>query len=237
MTVLKVPSLQHMARLCRPEPAGVTRELIKLLENTPTFSYAVLYDYVRDMLVLGVSLEDIEKDIRTRVRRTDVREKYLDLLPLIARFFQQKTVAFSQGVVPRYYSIDKDLQVPFAPPLVIGVEGRLVLPWFVFWKINPLADENLSLFVTIVREILEQDSDLADSEFSIVDLSHDPDAGCRTLKIIHADEIAIVSEKRKSEMLGVFAEGYREARRLTALKGSAKDRPVEIVDAAQMPLL
>lgn len=189
------------------------------------------------MLVLKVPFERVQEDIRTRVKRAFVREKYLEVLPLVVEFFEKRNIAFSQKVVPRYYSIDKDLQIPFAPPLVIGVEGKLVLPWFVFWKDNPLAGENLSLFVTIVKEILEQDSDLADADFMIVDLSFDRNAGCRTMKVTDSREIPLLSEERKILMLKVFAEGFREAKRLSALQEQKKEHSIEVVDAAQIPLL
>lgn len=47
--------------------------------------------------------------------------------------------------------------VPFEGPMIYGVGGQLYFPWFSFWRRNPLANERLSLFVTLVEEVLLQD--------------------------------------------------------------------------------
>ena len=62
--------------------------------------------------------------------------------------------------------------------------------------------------MTIVREILAEDPDLDASKFEILDFAA-PGAGKpRELHIIDAREVSLVSEKRKTEMLEIFAEGF-----------------------------
>ncbi len=66
----------------------------------------------------------------------------------------------------------------------------------------------MSLFVTIVDELLLQDPDLENASFDILDFSVEKPKGPRELKVINASDIPRVSDKTKREMLEVFAEGY-----------------------------
>jgi hypothetical protein len=121
--------------------------------------------------------------------------------------------------------------VPFDPPLLYGTGGKLTFPWFSFWRSNPLADARLSLFVTLVDELLADDPDLAAADFQILDFSvpkaNKPKAGQlkppRQLRVIDARDIPRVSEPTKLEMLTVFAEGYFMA--VAELATGARARP------------
>jgi len=118
--------------------------------------------------------------------------------------------------------------VPFDPPLLYGTGGRLTFPWFSFWRSNPLADARLSLFVTLVDELLADDPDLAAADFQILDFSVpnvNKKAGQppRQLRIIDARDISRVSEPTKLEMLTVFAEGYFMA--VAELASAPRARP------------
>jgi hypothetical protein len=110
--------------------------------------------------------------------------------------------------------------VPFEPPLIYGINGQIYFPWFSFWRRNPLASEGLSLFITIVEEVLLQDPDLEDAVFEILDFSSPGKNMPRKLTVINAQDIPRVSEQRKAEMLSVFAEGFELAK--AALAGSPK---------------
>jgi len=112
--------------------------------------------------------------------------------------------------------------VPFDPPLIYGKDGVLHFPWFSFWRSNPLAGERLSLFVTIVEDVLLQDPDLENARFQILDFSAPGPKLNRELKIIDAREIGRLTAKRKIEMLSVFAEGFVLA--TEALAQAAKER-------------
>lgn len=116
------------------------------------------------------------------------------------------------------YPLARDLMIPFTPPLIYGVNGRLVFPWFSFWKTNPLADERLSLFVTVVDEILKQDADLDNAIFQILDFSAPPKCKRRQLKVFDTKDIPRLSENRKKEMLMVFSDGYQLAKEALAAK-------------------
>ncbi len=218
MKKLNVPSLQHLSRNWCDTPEKVSRKLIGLAENPPTFSYTILYDLVRDLVVLHQPLDAVMEGVRRKVKRPDVRDNFLEILPLIAHYFEESNPVFVQAVNGRMYPLARDLMIPFTPPLIYGVNERLVFPWFSFWKTNPLADERLSLFVTVVEEILKQDADLDNALFQILDFSAPEKSRPRRLEVFDTRDIPRLSESRKNEMLSVFAEGYLLAKETLAAK-------------------
>lgn len=230
MAKVKVPSLQHLARLWRPDPLAIKRVLIGLAEHGPTFSYEPLYEVVRDMLVLRVPYEQILEGIERGVKREDVKARYLSILPLIRMHFENISASFVQQVSPRFYPVGRDLLVPFRPPLIYGAEGQIHFPWFSFWQSNPLASEQLSLFVTIVEEVLLQDSDLEDAKFSILDFSAPSPKEPRQLTVLDAKSIPRLSDERKTDMLSIFAEGFRYAKLEAVGSASGELQPSQSVD-------
>ena len=60
--------------------------------------------------------------------------------------------------------------------------------------------------------MLNQDPDLEQARFDILDFSAPRYGESRELKIIDADAIPRVSEDRKAEMLSIFAHGYFRAK-------------------------
>ena len=230
MSKLKVPSVQHLARNWRNTPERTCRKLVSLAENPPIFNYNALFAAVRDMLVFNQPYNEIIEGICRGIKRVDVRENLLGVLPLIRDHFASVAPDFVQGIDRRYYPIGRGLMVPFDPPLLYGTGGKLTFPWFSFWRSNPLADDRLSLFVTLVDELLADDPDLSAAEFQILDFSI-PKATIATVKskpprqlrIIDARNIARVSETTKLEMLTIFAEGYFMAVAELAAKARPSD--------------
>jgi hypothetical protein len=113
--------------------------------------------------------------------------------------------------------------VPFEPPMIYGVGGQIYFPWFSFWRRYPLAQEPLSLFVTIVDEVLLQDPDLEHARFQILDFSCAGPKEPRILTIIEARDIPRLDGSRKTAMLEAFAEGYFRA--VATLAGGANIDP------------
>lgn len=208
MAILRIPSLQHLSRNWRDTPAKVEKELVRLAENSPTFSYNPIYSAISDMLLLNVSHDQIAEGIRRKTSREFVRKNYLELLTLIDGHFAGLAPNFVHRVSTRRYPVGRGLMIPFTPPLIYGIGGQIYFPWFSFWRSQPLVRENLSLFVTLVYEVLRQDPDLENSKFEILDFSAPKGGDPRELTIIDADDIPIVSEQRKTEMLSIFAEGF-----------------------------
>lgn len=212
MAKLKVPSLQHLARNWHDDPLRVKRKLVDLVDNGPNFNYDPLFGAVQDMLVFGQPYEQIVEGIHRGVGRSGVREKFLEVLPLIRNHFEGIAPAFVQAVGRRYYPVGRGLMVPFQPPIIYGVGGQIHLPWFSFWRSNPLDRERLSLFVAIVEDMLLQDPDLEEAKFQILDFSAPAPKQPRELSVIDARDVPRVSEERKLEMLEIFAEGFFLAR-------------------------
>lgn len=212
MSELKVPSLQHLCRNWHDDPNVIKRRLLKLADRPPTFNYDPLFSAVRDHVVFGVSFEQIIKGMHRGVKRNEVRENYLSVLPLIQNYFDGITPSFAQTVERRYYSIGRKLTVPFNAPLIYGVGEKLFFPWFSFWRSNPISKEPLSLFVTLVEDVLLKDPDLKRADFRILDFSAPAPKLPRELDIVNASDVERLSDARKREMLDVFVKGYGLAR-------------------------
>ena len=218
MAELRVPSVQHLARNWRDEPAAIARLLVRLALNPPRFNYNPLYLAVRDLLVLRVPYEQVAEGIRRKVKNEKVRNNLLSVLPLIRDHFAGVSPDFYQKIDKRYYPVGRGLMVPFEPPMIYGVGGQLYFPWFSFWRRNPLARERLSLFVTLVDEVLMQDPDLETARFEILYFSCPGPKAPRTLTVLDARDIPRMDEARKTQMLEAFAEGYFQA--LATLAGT-----------------
>lgn len=239
MSKLRVPSLQHLARNWSENPDVVSKRLVKLAADPPRFNYNPVFRAIHDLLVLGVSLKDIEAGL-ARVPREAVRNNYLSILPLLAGHFEGVRPDFVQMVERRHYPVGRGLKVPFDPPLLYGVGGQLHFPWFSFWKQNPLGDERLSLFVTLVDEMLLDDPDLEAAKFEILDFSAPGPRQPRDLSVLDAAEIPRVTDTRKFEMLNHFAEGFlnaSEALSANTTQEESKTANDAYIDDAQLTFL
>lgn len=232
MRKLKVPSVQHLARNWRPTSAGVKKKLITLAKHPPQFTYEPLFGAVRDMLVLGVPYEQVVEGIRRAEKRGWVRENLLEVLPLLRSHYSTiETDGPPNRVARRYYPLARDIMIPFEAPLEYSVGGQTYFPWFSFWRSNPLTDKRLSLFVTLVEEVLLQDPDLDTAIFQILDFSCVAGAVDRQLLVVDARDIPRLDEAEKRSMLEVFADGYRAARdELAGVKPEKREK-----DEAQRP--
>ncbi|MFC5441662.1 hypothetical protein [Rhodanobacter ginsenosidimutans] len=211
MVKLKVPSLQHLSRIWHPEPKVIARTLIALTRNSPTFSYAPLYDAVRDMCLFKIPYQDVIRGFEQRIQRKQVRDNFVGLMPLISEYFEGAHPTFFQDITPRLYPVGRDLQIPFNPPFLFGSENGICFPWLIFWKKNPLTGQRLSLFATVVDNVLLQDPDLDTAKFQLVDFSAPGPKFSRELRVVDASLVPRVSAAELREMLGVFAEGYKLA--------------------------
>jgi len=210
MAKLKVPSLQHMARNWGETPEFVQKQLVNLALNPPIFNYRALFGAARDLLLFKQPLSEVEAGIRKGTANTKVRENFLEVLPLLHGHFDQVQPQFVQAVSTRFYSAARGLLIPFDQPIIYGIGGQLYFPWLSFWRSNPLSGEKLQLFVSIVREILQQDPDLEAARFEILDFSASPGEG-RRLSVIDTADIPDLSNERKKEMLDIFAQGFFQA--------------------------
>jgi hypothetical protein len=128
---IEVPSVQHLARNWQSTSAPA-KKLVLLANSPPTFNYNPLFFAARDMLVFNQPYDEIVEGIRRAVKRADVRQNLLGVVPLIRDHLAAVSPDFVQAIDRRYYSIGRRLMVPFDPPLLYGVGGQLTFPWFSF---------------------------------------------------------------------------------------------------------
>lgn len=212
MAKLKIPSLQHLSRNWKSDSGTIARDLVHLVRNPPIFNYNKVFSATYDLLHFKQPLDQVLKGIEEFEKRKNVKENFLELVPLISEHFSSINPDFVNPVSTRRYSFGKGLDVPFTPPLVYGVGGQLYFPWFSFWRANPLRGDNLSLFVTLVEEVLNEDPDFEGIKFQILDFSAPLPGEARRLIVTDASEVARLSRERKVSMLEIFADGYTKAR-------------------------
>ena len=180
------------------------------------------------------SIEESRK-LSMGIERQDVRDNFLELLPLIRSHFSGVGVDFVHQVTRRFYPLSRELSIPFSPSFVYGSGGELHLPWLSFWKENPLDQERLSLFMSVVDEVLAQDPDLESVNFSVVDFSAPEPRGARAVKVLSGSDIPRISWATLHEMLETFVEGFRLAQEELSGFDLARS-PVLERDEDQLPL-
>lgn len=211
MSKLKVPTVQHLARHWHDSPKKIEEEFVKMAMNPPFFNYNALNDIAKDCVQFKVPEEQIIKGIKEKEKRKKVQRVLLEVVPLLCNHFKEMQPDFVHDVAHRYYPIGRNMKIPFKSVFIYGVGGQIYLPWFIFWKKNPLDDLQLSLFVTLALEILRQDPELEKAKFEILDFSAKTPKEGRRLKIIDAADIPTLSAAQTKEMLAIFVEGFEMA--------------------------
>lgn len=236
MLKLRVPSVQHLARNWHDSPNEIAKSFVKIALNPPYFNYNLLGHVAKDSLQLRVPEDQIVKGIIEKEGREKVRRNLLGIVPLMCDYFSEVQPDFVHDVAPNYYSIGRDLRVPFKSVFAYGVGGQVYLPWFIFWKSNPLTDIQFSLFVTLALDIIGQDPDLEDARLQILDFSEPVQGKGRSLKVIDASDVDIFSREKVVDMLSVFAEGFRMAEQKVS-EIRTREVPIvkeSVVDPAQI---
>lgn len=210
MSSVKVPSLQHLARVYDNSPEKVKNNLLKVADGTPIFSYNPLYPLMYDYISLSIEYGQILKAIK--LFKSDLaRKNYAEIFPLIKEKYEASMPKFVFSPPSSAYPVSRDILIPFAPAMFYRIGSEQCLPWFIFWRINPLAGEKFSLLATLIREMMDSNPDLSPASLQFVDFSASNKKAARKLRTFDSKEIPLISDKRKTEMLEIFSEGYRLA--------------------------
>jgi hypothetical protein len=208
-----VPSLQQVIKNLYDKPGLVQRELVRTAIYPPRISYRMLHKATQDRVCLNESLEQIEAGIRKVEKRKNHADNLIAILRLIDSHFDTIHPDFPPIEVEcRYYRIAPDIIIPFQPPICYGIGGQLYLPYFNFWRNNPLKGKRLSVFMTIIDAIREQEPDLETAIMPILNFGIPQGEKQRKLVVIDDREIVRVTPTEIQRWLQVFAEGYRGAR-------------------------
>lgn len=238
MSTLKVPSLQHLARIWRPTPEGVEKELLRLARNKPLFSYEILKNVPFDFLYFKVPKEQVARGIERKERRLSIRNNLLDIVALLHSHCSSITPEFVLPVGLQYYSLARNLRIPFSPTLMYRENGQTFFPWFIYWRDNPLTMEQYSLFVTLVEEMLRQDPALEGAKLQIVDISAPSKKDPRKLEVLDTDSLPRLSDSEKREKLAIFVEGFERAQTtlLSEVHEGEMNQTISSSNTAQLPL-
>jgi hypothetical protein len=229
---IRIPSLQHLCRNWSPDPKIIQKNLIELVDSPPNFSYTPLRKAAFDILLYRQPIDEIMKGLQRKEKRENVLKNFREVLILMESHFAAVRPIYVQTPDRRSYSVDRDISIAFEPALVFSHEKTLVFPWFSYWRNNPLQGRSLSLFVTIVDDILFQDPDLDIAQFQILDFSAPKTpkgrSSSRVLKVLLANDIPRVNNSEKQEMLQVFIAGYRAAQQELSSRGTESGKKVKI---------
>jgi len=213
MARLNVPSLQQVIKNLFDTPDLVRKELVKTALKPPRISYRILHKATLDLVRLRSPLAQIEEDIRRIEKRPTHQKNLLETIRLIDRHFSTLEPDFPPIEVEcRHYQIAPDIIIPFQPPLCYGIGGQLHLPYPNYWRNNPLRGKRLSVFMTIVDEIREQEPDLEKARVHILNYGIPQGETERRLIVVDEGEIPRVPRDELSAVLQIFADGYRAAR-------------------------
>lgn len=223
MRTLRIPSVQHLARNWHASPERVCKKLVRLYENPPAISYAALAGAIHDRFVYRQPLDEILNGLKRSKAGAEHIKDLTQIMALIDDHFGLIDVRYFNSVSRRFYPVGRGLLVPFDPPILYGTAAGRHFPWFSFWARNPLAGEQLSLFVTLVVEMLREDPELDAADLQIVDLSRVEPDGERTVRLVPIASVPILTDARKTEMLEVFAEGFIRAKEMVSNPGFQAD--------------
>lgn len=204
---LKVPALHNIARLYQSTPEKVKQGIIRLHDARPPFSYEKLYEVVQGSLLVKDSFSNCRALVEgwsPSIRK----DSYLRALGPTEKFFERFERSYEVEVVPRLYSIGRGLQAPFSPRILCGTCAGPVVPWLLFWKNNPLTEEQTALFHSLACDAFSSDPDLENARLILVDTSVKALAGTDLPRIVASDELPLVSRDRLRTMLDTFVAGY-----------------------------
>lgn len=206
---LSPPALHHLVCSAYDTPLAVSKSLIQRYLSRPPFSYKLLGNLVEIAMKADVSQAQFDSAVRKH-QPQKFQSIFLELTPLIHKHFNSIRSKYILQIEPRKYLIN-DIEIPFKPPFAFELNGELVIPWFIFWKTNPLTDYQYSLFATLVDQVLQQDPDLRDAKVLIYDFSAKDGADSRTLLIKDASEIPRLNPTELQAALETIVDGFKLA--------------------------
>lgn len=226
-------SVLQVARLYRPRKEAVKAEVLKLLKATPPFSYDDLYRLVWDHVRGLASKEQVALAIQ-RIGQPLKRESYQRALAPTCRYFDELKRDYATLIEPRTYALGRNMRVQCAPPMICGTENGLVVPWPMFWKVNPLNEEQTAFFMSMAMDVMGRDGELDEAELIVVDTSTKAlDKEGRPRRIL-GSEVAKIPAERLNAMVEVFLQGYALAIAEWNTTRSVKEAPVHDQDSDQM---
>lgn len=224
---LAVPSVLHLARLWDPDEAKIKDALLRLHRSSPPFSYGPLLRMVRSVLALKEDPASVEHLIQQSGASNLAKEQYLQIAPLLVEKFRGERIDQVIEVTPRNYPISRNLRIPFAPPMFYVSGGQLLVPVFLFWKTNPLTDQQLVLAATILSALVTQEPDADRNSLRLLDFSSPSTKGVRRLREVALGDLPLLSMNELTEMLVIFSRGYEAARATLATEYLPVDTPAE----------
>lgn len=208
MKRLKPPSsILQVARLSCPTKEGVKKEVLKLAQASPPFSYDDLYKMLWDLVRKTATKDQIKASIGG-IGQKIKRNSYLRAFAPASTYLQGVPMEYSLQVEPRSYSVGRGMRVQCAPPMVCGTPKGQMVPWLMLWQKNPMSKEQMALFVSMALDVLDQDGELEGADLVVVDTSDKSLDKKGQPKLLFAREMPKLPPQDVREMLEIFAQGF-----------------------------
>lgn len=200
-------SPQFLARNWRENPAACKNEILKVARHKPNFSYKLLEDLLFDWFALGVPKEDIQRGIRDKVKREQVRRLYLEIVDAVTPYMEANRSMPVLRAAPQYFRLAPNVLVPYRPIFSFKREGKIIIPHISMWRTNPYSLDQFGLFVSLIRRSFSNSADLRRAHIEFVDCSAESSKHPRLIRITEDCDLPAISAPRFVEMIATYREG------------------------------
>jgi hypothetical protein len=208
---LSPPALQHVARTAEGTPQKVAKALLKEFSGRAPFRYSLMDELAKVAMKGRFTLEQFREAVRKRQRNPKYQGIFLELVPLVHKYFSQLSPKYLLQIDPLFYRIN-NLSIPFKPPFAFEMNDELIIPFLLFWKINPLTEHQYSLLATMIADLLSQHPDYRGARVLVLTFSAPTKDDKREIKIIDLATITRLTQSELDSALGTWFEGFQLAK-------------------------
>lgn len=209
------PTILHATRFAVGSREQVASAFVKEYLGRAPFRYACLDDVAR-LALAKRSQAELDSIITSKRHLDRYQSIFLEVTPLIRTEFagRQSKYVLDQ---PRAFTYPiNEIHLRFKPPFVFSDGARIIVPTLLYWKKNDLTDKQIALYFTLVREILLQDPDYADSEHLLFDFSVPAADEGRSTRVIEESQVGMLGAAERDSMLTELVAGFEMAKQVVA---------------------
>lgn len=205
MVYTRLPSIQHVAKAIRPTVEETERELHRLDGGMPPFSYNLSWRVAPALYSGELSLAAALAAAKRLQVPVGVRSN-AEVIEIIWRD-AQGAQDLCRPLSDRDFQIRKDLAIPVKPKFFFVRDGKVYIYWLQPWKRFELTQEQLGLLASVIKMTFIRD-DFSEADLHLLDTSADSEYGMREPKVLHLNDLPLLSEEKLTAALGRFASAY-----------------------------
>lgn len=218
MSELKIPGPQYVARDCYNDASKTQKALLLFDKNRPTFRYSPIDSLLRDILRFRLPLDSVLNGLKKVEKRAVVLNNFLEIATLAHQDLIKFEVQQLFEIEDQRFPIGQGLSIPLKNLFLIHACNKSTIIFPIFWKSNPLTDNQFSILATIIRETLDQNPDFQDVEVIFYDFGAISKSTPRTLTKSPMSEIELLAPRELTKALQFYVEGFHAASNLIGRK-------------------